>query len=225
MSKKDMNDKEELWSKKFDEEMEEADQDTSEHKKKKSKISPILTGSVALLGLLIVVMIFFYVYYRGRDGAQVAQTSDQVTLQENSNDIKDLNLKARDSQKEKEEKEKKAEEEKQKEQEKKQERKKQQREEQRQQEREAEQARQQEQQQQQQQQTQQQEQSNQQQQTQQTPQTQQQQQSGGSSYTVQAGDNLYRIAVNHGMTLDELLQKNGLSANSTIQPGDTLQVN
>ena len=212
MSKKDMNDKEELWSKKFDEEMEEADQDTSEHKKKKSKISPILTGSVALLGLLIVVMIFFYVYYRGRDGAQVAQTSDQVTLQENSNDIKDLNLKARDSQKEKEEKEKKAEEEKQKEQEKKekeQERKKQQREEQRQQE-------------QQQQQTQQQEQSNQQQQTQQT---QQQQQSGGSSYTVQAGDNLYRIAVNHGMTLDELLQKNGLSANSTIQPGDTLQVN
>ena len=202
MSKKDMNDKEELWSKKFDEEMEEADQDTSEHKKKKSKISPILTGSVALLGLLIVVMIFFYVYYRGRDGAQVAQTSDQVTLQENSNDIKDLNLKARDSQKEKEEKEKKAEEEKQKEQEKKekeQERKKQQREEeQRQQEREAEQARQQE---------------------------QQQQQSGGSSYTVQAGDNLYRIAVNHGMTLDELLQKNGLSANSTIQPGDTLQVN
>lgn len=220
-----MNDKEELWSKKFDEEMEEADQDTSEHKKKKSKISPILTGSVALLGLLIVVMIFFYVYYRGRDGAQVAQTSDQVTLQENSNDIKDLNLKARDSQKEKEEKEKKAEEEKQKEQEKKekeQERKKQQREEQRQQEREAEQARQQEQQQQQQQQTQQQEQSNQQ---QQTPQTQQQQQFGGSSYTVQAGDNLYRIAVNHGMTLDELLQKNGLSANSTIQPGDTLQVN
>lgn len=222
-----MNDKEELWSKKFDEEMEEADQDTSEHKKKKSKISPILTGSVALLGLLIVVMIFFYVYYRGRDGAQVAQTSDQVTLQENSNDIKDLNLKARDSQKEKEEKEKKAEEEKQKEQEKKekeQERKKQQREEQGQQEREAEQARQQEQQQQ----TQQQEQSNQQQQTQQTqqtPQTQQQQQSGGSSYTVQAGDNLYRIAVNHGMTLDELLQKNGLSANSTIQPGDTLQVN
>ncbi|QDO92384.1 LysM peptidoglycan-binding domain-containing protein [Dolosigranulum pigrum] len=167
-------------------------------------------------------MIFFYVYYRGRDGAQVAQTSDQVTLQENSNDIKDLNLKARDSQKEKEEKEKKAEEEKQKEQEKKekeQERKKQQREEQRQQEREAEQVRQQEQQQQQ---TQQQEQSNQQ---QQTPQTQQQQQSGGSSYTVQAGDNLYRIAVNHGMTLDELLQKNGLSANSTIQPGDTLQVN
>ncbi|WP_278902387.1 LysM peptidoglycan-binding domain-containing protein [Dolosigranulum pigrum] len=191
MSKKDMNDKEELWSKKFDEEMEEADQDTSEHKKKKSKISPILTGSVALLGLLIVVMIFFYVYYRGRDGAQVAQTSDQVTLQENSNDIKDLNLKARDSQKEKEEKEKKAEE-------------------------------QQQQQQQQQKQTQQQEQSNQQ---QQTPQTQQQQQSGGSSYTVQAGDNLYRIAVNHGMTLDELLQKNGLSANSTIQPGDTLQVN
>ena len=46
----------------------------------------------------------------------------------------------------------------------------------------------------------------------------------GSSYTVQAGDNLYRIAVNHGMTLDELLQMNGMSAGSSIAPGTVLKV-
>lgn len=31
-------------------------------------------------------------------------------------------------------------------------------------------------------------------------------------YTIKAGDNLYRIAVNHGMTLDELKEVNGLSS-------------
>ena len=49
--------------------------------------------------------------------------------------------------------------------------------------------------------------------------------SGGNSYTVQAGDNLYRIAVNHGMSLDELLELNGLSAGANIGPGTTLKVN
>lgn len=39
---------------------------------------------------------------------------------------------------------------------------------------------------------------------------------GFGSYTVQAGDNLYRIAVNHGMTLDELKQVNGLSSNDAV---------
>ncbi|EHJ24038.1 LysM peptidoglycan-binding domain-containing protein [Lacticaseibacillus rhamnosus] len=46
----------------------------------------------------------------------------------------------------------------------------------------------------------------------------------GNSYTVKSGDNLYRIAVNHNMTLDELLQLNGLSANSGITPGTVLKV-
>ncbi|MCZ0717656.1 LysM peptidoglycan-binding domain-containing protein [Aerococcus kribbianus] len=45
------------------------------------------------------------------------------------------------------------------------------------------------------------------------------------TYTVQPGDNLYRIAVNHGMTLDELLELNGLSSSSSIGPGTVLQVN
>lgn len=45
-----------------------------------------------------------------------------------------------------------------------------------------------------------------------------------NSYTVKSGDNLYRIATNHGMTLDELLQLNGLSANSSLTPGTVLKV-
>ncbi|WP_025728601.1 LysM peptidoglycan-binding domain-containing protein [Atopobacter phocae] len=37
-----------------------------------------------------------------------------------------------------------------------------------------------------------------------------------NSYTVQAGDNLWRIAYSHGMTLDELKQVNGLPNNDAI---------
>lgn len=45
----------------------------------------------------------------------------------------------------------------------------------------------------------------------------------GNTYTVQPKDNLYRIALNHGMTLDELMQLNGLSS-TTIQAGQVLKV-
>ncbi|KRL43965.1 LysM peptidoglycan-binding domain-containing protein [Lacticaseibacillus manihotivorans] len=45
------------------------------------------------------------------------------------------------------------------------------------------------------------------------------------TYTVKAGDNLYRIAVNHGMTLSELLQLNGMSSGASISAGQTLKVN
>lgn len=44
-----------------------------------------------------------------------------------------------------------------------------------------------------------------------------------NSYTIQAGDNLYRIALNHGMTLDELMQANGLSS-TEAQIGMALKV-
>lgn len=44
------------------------------------------------------------------------------------------------------------------------------------------------------------------------------------SYTVKSGDNLFRIAKNHGMTLDQLLSLNGLSRGSTISAGQTLKV-
>ena len=43
------------------------------------------------------------------------------------------------------------------------------------------------------------------------------------SYSVKAGDGLYRIAVNHGMSLNQLKALNGLSSNS-IHPGQVLKV-
>ncbi|KRM72599.1 SAG1386/EF1546 family surface-associated protein [Lacticaseibacillus brantae] len=46
----------------------------------------------------------------------------------------------------------------------------------------------------------------------------------GNTYVVKAGDNPYRIAVNHGMTLSELYALNGLSQGSTVTPGMSLKV-
>ena len=61
-------------------------------------------------------------------------------------------------------------------------------------------------------------------QTQQTPTTQAQQQNGNyGTYTVKAGDTLYRIAVNHGMDVATLKRINGLSGDN-IAPGTTLKV-
>ena len=45
----------------------------------------------------------------------------------------------------------------------------------------------------------------------------------GETYTVQAGDNLYRIAANNGMTLDELMALNGMSE-PYIAPGMTIRI-
>lgn len=45
-----------------------------------------------------------------------------------------------------------------------------------------------------------------------------------SSYTIQNGDNLYRIAVNHGLTLEQLESLNGLKAGSALTPGQTLRL-
>ena len=45
-----------------------------------------------------------------------------------------------------------------------------------------------------------------------------------NTYTVQAGDNLYRIALNHNMTTDELKSLNGISGDS-VSVGTVLKVN
>lgn len=45
-----------------------------------------------------------------------------------------------------------------------------------------------------------------------------------ATYTAQAGDNLYRIAVNHGLTLDQLLQLNGMTEGASLVPGQTLRL-
>lgn len=44
-----------------------------------------------------------------------------------------------------------------------------------------------------------------------------------SSYTVKSGDTLYRIAVNHGISLDQLMSWNGITGH-WIYPGDKLVV-
>ncbi len=44
------------------------------------------------------------------------------------------------------------------------------------------------------------------------------------TYTVQGGDNLFRIALNHGISLNALLEANGLAENSFIRPGQTLNI-
>lgn len=46
----------------------------------------------------------------------------------------------------------------------------------------------------------------------------------GNTYTVQAGDNLYRIALNHGMTTEELKALNGISGDE-VSVGTVLKVN
>ena len=48
--------------------------------------------------------------------------------------------------------------------------------------------------------------------------------STSGTYTVKAGDTLYRIAYNHGISLRTLLSVNGLSETSTIRPGQQLVV-
>ena len=48
--------------------------------------------------------------------------------------------------------------------------------------------------------------------------------SQSSTYTIQNGDNLYRIAVNHGMTLKQLQALNGMNDSSELTPGQTIRV-
>ncbi|MDA1061381.1 MAG: LysM peptidoglycan-binding domain-containing protein, partial [Chloroflexi bacterium] len=45
-----------------------------------------------------------------------------------------------------------------------------------------------------------------------------------AEYVVQAGDMLLRIAAEHAVDLDELLQANALDARSLIQPGQVLRI-
>ena len=59
----------------------------------------------------------------------------------------------------------------------------------------------------------------------QTTQTQQTTRSSQTStYTIQSGDNMYRIAVNHGMTLSELQALNGMGSSTSLTPGQTIRV-
>lgn len=48
--------------------------------------------------------------------------------------------------------------------------------------------------------------------------------SGAKYITVPSGQGLYRVAVNNGLTVDELRTLNGLSSGATLQPGQRLRV-
>ncbi|MGB1288582.1 MAG: LysM peptidoglycan-binding domain-containing protein, partial [Aggregatilineales bacterium] len=48
--------------------------------------------------------------------------------------------------------------------------------------------------------------------------------SGECVYTIQTGDNLFRVAIDNNISLNELLTANNLTENSIIQPGDDLIV-
>lgn len=47
---------------------------------------------------------------------------------------------------------------------------------------------------------------------------------GASTYVIVAGDTLNLIASSHGVTLDALLEANGIQADSLIMPGDELVI-
>ncbi len=47
---------------------------------------------------------------------------------------------------------------------------------------------------------------------------------GGNTYTVKLGDNLFRIALNHGTTYQVLAQLNGIPAPFTVYPGQVLKL-
>lgn len=48
---------------------------------------------------------------------------------------------------------------------------------------------------------------------------------GRKTYRVRQGDTLWRIATQHGVTVEQLRAWNGLGKESTIRPGQTLVVN
>lgn len=52
----------------------------------------------------------------------------------------------------------------------------------------------------------------------------QNQQDAGQYYVVQARDNAYRIALNHGLTTAQLYQLNGISSGTVLRPGMQLRV-
>ena len=58
----------------------------------------------------------------------------------------------------------------------------------------------------------------------QTPSQQSTASTGGQTYIVKDGDNLFRIAQNHGLTIDQLCKLNGIKANTTIKKGQSLRV-
>lgn len=56
-----------------------------------------------------------------------------------------------------------------------------------------------------------------------TTETEESTDTSAGTYTVQSGDNAYRIAMNNGLTLDEFLQMNG-KTEASVTPGEVVRV-
>lgn len=188
MSKKDRESMEELWSKRFDEEVDYNEEQTMSRKAKREReksISPILTVTVIFLVLVIVVTLGTYVWYSNHEAnynepqsTTVAEKNDNAdTSEDTKEEPKKDEPKDEEPEKAPEEPEKAPEEPKVEEQPEKK----------------------------------------------QTEETDQSPEAATETYVVKAGDNMYRIALNHGMTTEELMKLNGLSDES-VYVGQKLNV-
>ncbi|WP_018658655.1 LysM peptidoglycan-binding domain-containing protein [Allofustis seminis] len=184
---------EELWSRKFSDSAKDSTTESqnsrvarSHSKKNKEGISPWLTGAVLLLALLFIAPITYTMWLHNRDAEEFSKKSEP-----NIEVVEKKDKEKKDKEKEEAEKEAKEKEEKEKaEKEKAEKEKKENQEEKPNNSQQAESAP--------------------------APESESTQESApaqtGGSYTVQPGDTLYRIAANHGTTVDHLMAINGLSS-------------
>ena len=161
MSKKKRSSDEEIWSKRFDEEYEDLEYVSRSERTKNEKqnndegMSPMLTGTVMFLAVLILATIFYYVWYSNRpmnqpeiaDEPGIESVEKEEATEEPESEPEPEPEIASEPEVEPEP----------------------------------------------------------------TPPV-----GEGATYTVQAGDNMYRIALNHGMTTAELMALNNLTSESVF---------
>lgn len=93
MSKKDRKSMEELWSKRFDEEAESTEEEPLSRKAKRDReksISPILTVTLIFMALLIILPTSAYLWWSSRDGMSEEPTGPSVEQVMESNEEEDV---------------------------------------------------------------------------------------------------------------------------------------
>lgn len=93
MSKKKQSSDEEIWSKRFDEDQDDLEyvsrsERSKNNRDREDKMSPILTGTVIFLAVLILATIFYYVWFTNRPSNQpdVAEEDDVEIVAEDQNE-------------------------------------------------------------------------------------------------------------------------------------------
>lgn len=173
MSKKRIDDqqKEEAWSRKFDDEggFSEGNYSRTARKKAKGGISPILTTLCVFLALLIILPISVVWWYsNNKDVEDTGSANDQVTMNSSSSSKESSSSSSKESSSESKPAESSS--------------------------------------------------------AVSSSSAPVEEPPATNTYTVKSGDNLYRIAVNNGMTLDQIKQLNGLSSD-TVSVGQVLKIN